>query len=256
LRPRRSVLSAETHWPAGVDRLVLEHTDSTNAEALRRAKDVHRPLWICAMQQSAARGRQGRAWSNPVGNFAATLAMRLDEPPAQLALRSFVASLALHDVLTDLTVPDAPVALKWPNDVLLDNGKIAGILLETTGTPPVLAIGFGVNLAHAPTATDVAPGAFAPVALADWTPDIVPPLDFLGHLARAYARREAVFTRLGFGPIRQAWLSQAARLGEQITARTTREDVTGIFRTVDETGQLVLSTPDATRAIPAADVYF
>lgn len=249
-------MRAEPAWPEGADRLVLEDTDSTNAEALRRAPELQRPLWICALHQSAARGRQGRAWTHPPGNFAATLAMPLDAPPAELALRSFVAALALHDVLSDLTPPETPLALKWPNDVLLDGGKVAGILLETAGAPPVLALGFGVNLASAPPRSEVAPGAFAPVALADWTGGAVPPLTFLGHLARAYARREAVFARFGFAPIRQAWLAQAARLGQPITARTPRGAVTGLFRTVDETGQLVLSTPGADVAIPAADVYF
>lgn len=235
---------------------MLQETDSTNAEALRRARDLKNPIWICALRQSAARGRAGRSWANPEGNFAATLAMRLDEPPAQLALRSFVASLALHDVLADLTPAGTSLALKWPNDVLLGGGKVAGILLESTGASPVLAIGFGVNLARAPTSAEAAPGAFAPVALADWAAEPVSPPDFLDRLAQAYARREAVFTRLGFAPIRHAWLAHAARLGQQITARTTREDVTGIFRTVDENGQLVLSTRGATVAIPAADVYF
>lgn len=250
---RQRALSPEG-WPQGVDRLVLETTDSTNAEALRRAPTIQRPVWICSLHQSAARGRRSRPWASPEGNFAATLAMRLDEPPAQLALRSFVASLALYDVLSDLAGPQVSAALKWPNDVLLDGGKVAGILLEAAS--PVLAIGFGVNLARAPTSQEAAPGAFAAVSLSTWTKEAVPPLDFLEHLAAAYARREAVFTRLGFAPIRQAWLSQAARLGERITARTMSGDVTGIFRTVDDDGQLVLSTSDSTVAIPAADVYF
>ncbi|MEM9845791.1 MAG: biotin--[acetyl-CoA-carboxylase] ligase [Pseudomonadota bacterium] len=249
-------MSGRVNWPAGVQRVVLESTDSTNAEALRRAPGVQAPLWICALRQSAARGRQGRSWSCPEGNFAATLAMRLDEPPSRLALRSFVASLALHDVLEDLTRTETPLALKWPNDVLLDGGKVAGILLETTGTPPVLAIGFGVNLVHIPQDIDNRQGAFAPVALKCWSDREVSPVGFLDHLACAYARREAVFTRFGFAPIRQAWLAKAARLGQEITARTSRRNITGIFRTVDDDGQLVLSTPDATVAIPAADVYF
>ncbi|MEM6376391.1 MAG: biotin--[acetyl-CoA-carboxylase] ligase [Pseudomonadota bacterium] len=243
-------------WPDGVDRLVLEDIDSTNAEALRRAPGVTRPIWIFAHRQSAARGRQGRSWAHPPGNFSATLAMRLPEPPAQLALRSFVASLALHDVLSDLTPTGTPLALKWPNDVLLGGGKAAGILLETTASPPVLAIGFGVNLAQVPLGGDVAPGAFAPTSLAQWSGRAIAPLSFLDLLATAYAHREAIFTRLGFAPIREAWLARAARLGQEITARRMSGEVTGIFHEVDETGQLVLSTPDARITIPAADVYF
>ncbi|MEM6480690.1 MAG: biotin--[acetyl-CoA-carboxylase] ligase [Pseudomonadota bacterium] len=249
-------MSADAIWPKGVGRCVLDETDSTNAEALRRAPGLDAPLWICALHQNKARGRRGRAWVNPEGNFAATLATPLDEPPERLALRSFVASLALYDVLSDLTPQGTPLSLKWPNDVLLGGGKVAGILLETTGAPPVLAIGIGVNLAHAPSSEEVENAAFPPVALASWTGEVVAPLTFLDHLARSYARREAVFSRLGFGPIREAWLTHAARLGQEIMVRMGDREMTGTFDTVDDSGQLVLSTPDTRVAIPAADVYF
>ncbi|MEM7073811.1 MAG: biotin--[acetyl-CoA-carboxylase] ligase [Pseudomonadota bacterium] len=244
-------------WPDGYDRVVLDQVDSTNAEALRRARSITGPVWICALNQSAARGRQGRTWSSPPGNFAATLVLHpVREPPARLALRSFVAALAVHDAVSAVLGQDSGLALKWPNDVLLWDGKLAGILLESSGVPPVLAIGVGVNLACAPSPDQAAPGAFPPVALPHAPGKGVEPLAFLDHLASAYAAREQVFSQAGFEPIRAAWLSRAARLGQPITARTPRGDTTGIFRTVDEDGQLVLSTRDATISIPAADVYF
>ncbi len=70
------------------------------------------------------------------------------------------------------------------------------------------------------------------------------------------ATEEAIFDRIGFGPIRERWLEHAAKLGEVITARTTREDISGTFETVDEAGQLVLKTARGIVRIPAADVYF
>ena len=132
-------------WPDGYGRLVCESIDSTLSEAARRAPELTGPLWILAEEQTAARGRRGRSWATPKGNFAGTLMMRRVEAPGIAALRSFVASLALRRAFVRVTGDEGAFALKWPNDVLLNGGKVAGILLETIGDH--LAIGIGVNLA-------------------------------------------------------------------------------------------------------------
>ena len=246
-------------WPSGYGRRVLEEVDSTNAEAARIAGDLSGPEWILALRQTAARGRRGRAWVNPVGNFAATLVMHPAESPDQVALRSFVASLALFDAFVAATGRPDGFTLKWPNDVLLNGGKLAGILLESAGAGGSLshfAIGIGVNLIHAPEVEEVEPGAVRPVSLLSQTGVAVTPEDFLDLLAPAFARYEAQFTTYGFEPIRTAWLQRAARLGQVITARTSRDEITGTFETVDAAGNLVLSTPKGRHAIPAAEIFF
>ncbi len=237
----------------GTGRLVLEEADSTMAEALRRAPDA--PLWILALRQTAGRGRRGRAWIDPPGNFAATLALPLDLPAREAAQVSFVAALALHDALSGL-VPPARLALKWPNDVLLDGGKLAGILLEATGAGvriARLAIGIGVNLRHAPAAE---PGAVAPVSLRGTTGTEIGPERFLDRLAPAFAGRLLQRRQDGFAVIRAEWLARAARLGQRVTARTARETVEGVFETIDPDGALVLATAEGRRSIPAGDVFF
>ncbi|MFU8864882.1 MAG: biotin--[acetyl-CoA-carboxylase] ligase [Rhodobacterales bacterium] len=244
-------------WPEGTARIVLDEVDNTLNEAVRRFDSLQGPTWILALHQSAARGRRGRAWSHPVGNFAATLVLPGPMPPATAALRTFVASLALHDAFADATGRPASFALKWPNDVLLNGGKVAGMLLETLGPRgTALAIGIGVNLAQAPDAGTLEAGAVRPVSVLSETGASVSPADFLDLLAAAYARHEAQFLTYGFAPIRAAWLARAARLGETITARLPAEEITGRFDTVDEQGQLVLSTPQGLRRIAAADVFF
>ena len=243
-------------WPAGYGRRVLAQVDSTNAEAARVADTLSGPEWICALDQTAARGRRGRAWASPAGNFAASLVLRPGDGPEALALRSFVASLALHDALSGLTNLDRGWALKWPNDVLLNGGKLAGILLE--GVPPqgTLVIGIGVNLIAAAPSESVEPGALQPVSLLGETGVRVTPEALLDALASAYAQWEDRFATFGFAPIRAAWLARAARLGETITARTTRETHVGRFDTVDDSGQLVLNTSNGRITIAAADVFF
>ena len=238
-------------WPAGIARIVLDGTDSTQAEAARRAADA--PAWIMARAQSAARGRRGRAWAMPPGNFAASLVWRPRADPAGMALRSFAAALALHDALSALGAAD--LALKWPNDVLLAGGKVAGILLESPA-PGLLILGVGVNLATAPAAGALEPGATAPISLLEATGLRVLPEEMLDRLAPAFADREAQLATHGFAPLRADWLARAARLGHRITARTMAETYEGTFDDVDATGRLVLGTASGPRRIAAADVFF
>ncbi|WP_300055734.1 biotin--[acetyl-CoA-carboxylase] ligase [uncultured Roseobacter sp.] len=246
-------------WPDGYGRVILQQVGSTLDEAVRLAAEEPAPFWVLAHRQTAARGRRGRPWAMPVGNFAATLVLRHDQTPGVAALRSFVMSLALRQAFVEVCGRAEAFALKWPNDVLLRGGKVAGILLESAGQGGAvgpLAIGVGVNLVAAPGADAVEQGAVQPVSLRGETGVTVGAEAFLDALARAYAPLEQQFTTHGFGPIRAAWLQHAARLGETIVARTGREEITGTFEDVDGDGNLLLRTPKEMRAIAAADVFF
>ncbi len=246
-------------WPDGVGQIVLDRVDSTNSEAARRAADLSGPTWILALDQTGARGRRGRTWLHPPGNFAATLVMQPTETPDIVALRSFVAALALFDALAMVTGRPAGLALKWPNDVLINGGKVAGILLESIGVArnvSHLAVGIGVNLADCPDHAALPPGANQPVSVLSETGCRVSEEEFLDALAPAFAYWEAKFRDFGFEPVRAEWLNRAARIGEVITARMEQDEVTGRFDTIDGTGAIVLKTAAGQRAIPAADIYF
>jgi len=239
---------------------VLETVDSTNAHAGRLAAGgLSGPAWVLAQQQTAGRGRRGRPWVSPRGNFYASLVMQPPEPARAVALRSFAAALALREALVGLTGLPQAFALKWPNDVLLNGGKLAGILLESVGQGAGVAhlvIGFGVNLISAPEPGQVEPGAVLPVSLLAETGLRLPPATVLAALAPAWARWEAVFLAHGFAPVRAEWLRYAAQLGQPIRARTGGNVQSGIFETVDAQGALVLATPAGRVAIPAAEVFF
>ena len=243
----------------------MESIDSTNAEAMRRAPDLTGPCWFMAQEQTAGRGRRARAWASPRGNLYATLLLHPMEPPQTVALRSFVAAIALREALVTHGVPSDALALKWPNDVLLDGGKVAGILLESQtamgswGQGPrvtALAIGIGVNLIRHPEVTAVEPGAVPPVSVLSKTGLRVGAGYFLTALAHAYDHWETQFTTQGFAPIRAEWLAHAARLGTTIRARTGTQDRTGVFQTVDAEGNLILRMAEGEVAIPAAEVFF
>ena len=257
LRVRRQLLSI--NLPDGYRLRVLDEVDSTNAEAARIVAQLAGPEWVLARRQTNGRGRRGRAWSDPAGNFAASLVLFPQHPPDQIALRSFVAALALFDALVATTGRSDTLALKWPNDVLLNGGKVAGILLETTalsGGGFALTIGFGVNLVHTPQSSGFEAHAMPPVCVMSETGIALAPEEFLAALAAAYARHEAQFCAFGFSSIRAAWLARAARLGETITARIGSGEITGRFDTIDETGHLILTTAQGRQAIAAADVFF
>lgn len=229
----------------GVRLLHVERIDSTNAEARRLADQGERgPLWIWADEQTAGLGRLGRSWVSPPGNLYATLLFETRALPDVAVQLSLVAALGVHDMAKRL-LRDARLSIKWPNDVLLDGAKFSGILLEVVATgPTVIALGCGINLAHAP------PGMPYPVAQlgARFTPEAV-----LEVLAGQLARRLAQWADgNGFAAIREAWLARAAGLGDEVLA----EDGTrGIFSGLNEDGALILERSDGSRRlIRAGDV--
>lgn len=227
------------------------------SEAVRRLGTLAGPTWIMARRQTGGHGRQGRPWIMPAGNLAATLIFRPWATPHEAAKRSFLAACALYQAVS-LIAPGARLSLKWPNDVLLNGGKLAGILLESASSGPVvdwLAIGIGVNLAASP-AVVTSGGSGEPVNLLREAAVKITPEDFLVILADSYATQEAKLVEFGFARVREDWLAHAARLGDVIVARTTSGEHVGVFETVDMDGNLCLATSDGMRIIPAADVYF
>ena len=244
-------------WPAGWRRIHHERLDSTNAEAARLASaGAALPFWLTADIQTAARGRRGRAWSAPQGNFSGSAALWVGPEAGQAALRSFTAALALAEALQDLGVPASELSLKWPNDVLWRGRKLAGILLESTRVRDrlLLVVGIGVNLAEAPPAEVLEPTAHAPAALAP--AHRISPAELMPALADHFARWDRVLDTHGFAPAREAWLARAARIGQQVTARLSGATVSGRMITVDDSRAIVLDTATGRRHLPAADIFF
>jgi BirA family biotin operon repressor/biotin-[acetyl-CoA-carboxylase] ligase len=231
----------------------LDTVDSTNAEALRRARAGERgPLWIVATQQTAGRGRRGRSWVSPPGNLHATLLLTDPAPAAAAPQLGFVAGLALHDAAVAASPALAPrLALKWPNDLLCGTRKIAGILIEGEGSPVTVAVGIGVNCRHHPDATEFPATDFV-VEGTDVAPETL-----IDLLAAAMQVRLAQWNRgTGFAAIRAAWLARARGLGEPIRVRLAERETTGAFDTIDEAGRLVLRAVDGSlEAIAAGEVF-
>ena len=235
--------------------LAFDELDSTNAEARRRAEAGQTgPLWITALRQSAGRGRRGRTWDTGAGNLAATLLITSDKPPAEAAQTSFIPALAVSDLARHYIGADR-VKVKWPNDVLIDGKKACGILVESgrAGDGPLwLAIGVGVNLAHAPELPDRPTTSFAASGAVPPTPT-----QALDLLAVAFAHWLRRWLEEGFEPLRQAWTERAYGIGAPCVARPGFEVVEGVAEGLDVDGALLLRLRDGElRRISAGDVFF
>ena len=194
----------------------------------------------------------------PSGNFSASLVLNLGVTAREAAHRSFVAALAVYDAAWQCVEnPSGRFSVKWPNDVMLDQGKLAGILLEsqTSGAHvDRLVIGIGVNLATAPDRD--AEAHFDPISLSVAAQREVTPEEFLRLVAVSFAGFERLYQTEGFDCIRTQWLSHAAFLKQTIRARSGATELSGRFETVDADGCLVLETAEGTRRVAAADIYF
>jgi BirA family transcriptional regulator, biotin operon repressor / biotin---[acetyl-CoA-carboxylase] ligase len=229
--------------------------DSTSDEARRlAAAGEEGPLWITAERQTAGRGRRGRSWVSEPGNLFATLLLGCAAPLQQCAQLSFAAALAAGDAVASFA-PNTRVTLKWPNDVLLDGRKTAGILLEATNAAgaknPSLLIGVGINLTSCPERADLPPTSLAAATGSAPAPDAV-----LARLAARWENWFALWQTRGFPALREAWLARAAGLGDKLTAKLGDRELYGVFEDMDQDGALLLRCADgALRRVTAGEVF-
>jgi BirA family biotin operon repressor/biotin-[acetyl-CoA-carboxylase] ligase len=203
-------------------------------------------LWLRAIEQTAGRGRQGRPWVSPPGNLHASTLVRLrrgDPNPATLAMATAV---ALDEVLQGYGA--APV-IKWPNDLLIGDAKLTGILLERSGDAVV--VGIGINLAHHPEGLDRATTSVAAQGLGAPDPGL-----FLRDLAESFARWLAVW-RAGLEPVRRRWLERAHPPGTALSVRLPEQQtLDGLFDGLDTDGALRLRLASGeVQVIHAGDVF-
>lgn len=230
---------------------IVSETGSTNADLLTRlaaGEAVREGYWHIADRQSAGRGRQGRTWLDGPGNFMGSTAVRLSAGDAAPASLSFVAALAVYEALLCHVVMPQSLVLKWPNDVLLGEGKVAGILLERAGDAAV--IGIGVNLAWAPALPDRATGYLRTVGPA-------PKRDvFARDLAASFDRELDRWRQFGLESVFSRWLAAAHPVGAPLAIHgADGVRVSGAFDGLETDGALRLRLVDGTvRVIHAGDV--
>jgi BirA family biotin operon repressor/biotin-[acetyl-CoA-carboxylase] ligase len=254
---------------AGYALRVFDEIGSTSAEALALARTGQAgPVWIVARRQTAGRGRRGRVWETPAGNLATSLMLSVKVAPALAATLGFVAGLSLNRAIAEVAPRiavrvgldglDGPgqarLTLKWPNDVLGDGAKLAGVLLEVEAINSHIAvvIGLGVNVAAQPHGLPYPVTSLAALG-ADVSAE-----GLFSALTDAWTELYSLWDRgHGLGEIRRLWLEQAAGLGAPVAVQLGDETIRGTFETLDEEGRLVVLTETgARRVVAAGEVHF
>lgn len=256
---------------AGGYRLVAyDSIGSTSNEALAAAGNGDPGcIWFAALQQTAGRGRRGRQWQTPHGNLAASLLILPVARPEVAASLGFVAGVALSRALAELLpytsartgidgadgLHGGRIALKWPNDVLADGAKLAGILLEAQALPgggQAVAIGIGVNIVSAPTDLPY------PAVYAKELDRKLDAATVFAALAEHWTDAYALWNEgRGVSAILNEWRQTAAGVGSEVAISTHGKVVRGIFQDVDEQGRLVVKSDDGQLSyISAGDVHF
>jgi BirA family transcriptional regulator, biotin operon repressor / biotin---[acetyl-CoA-carboxylase] ligase len=232
----------------------VPETGSTNADALRALDAGHDRLFIVAGRQSGGRGRHGRPWSSPAGNLYMSLALAAPCPPPATPLLGFVAGVSLAEAVLALAPGLKPVLhLKWPNDLLLAGGKLAGLLLEGTSLPggrTGVAIGIGVNVAAKPEGVDQAAAVLREHARA------VEAGQLFSELARCLLTNLALFdSGRAFEAIRARWLDLAMPKGTPLRVKLPAGEESGTFAGLDSKGHLLLEVAGAIKSVMVGDVF-
>ncbi|HSU04674.1 MAG TPA: biotin--[acetyl-CoA-carboxylase] ligase [Acetobacteraceae bacterium] len=232
----------------------LVHYDSvgsTNDEARRLAEAgaAHGTV-VVAREQTAGRGRNGRRWVSPPGNLHLSILLRVGLTASRLTVSrlaelGFVAALAVAGA-TDAFAPGRAM-LKWPNDVLVDGAKLSGILLEPVAQAVI--VGIGINVLHVPLAAPYPVTSLALIGNTGATVDAA-----RSELLDAFARWFGLWQRVGFDPVRAAWLSRAHPIGTGLRVTTATEVISGCFGGLADNGALLLNRSDGARRIVAGDV--
>lgn len=249
--------------PPGYRLTAFDAIDSTNDEGLRRLRaGAGHGEAVWAATQSAGRGRRGRHWHSASGNLHLSL-IALLPPTANIGQIAFVAALAAGAAIIEVAPKAADLRYKWPNDILIDGCKVAGILIETDMAPAEsggggarhAVVGFGVNLVDAPNGPAYPATSLA--ALGGPGAGAIAPAELAGSVCRCFDGWYRRWVSEGFAPLRAAWIERAAGIGGVIEARLADRTLCGVFHGIDRDGALVLDEEGGERRIvPAADVYF
>ena len=243
--------------PAAYNLIPFESVGSTMTEARKLAilgeDETPDGTLIWAREQTEGRGRRGNSWDSPKGNFYMSLITRPDVLPANAAELAFVTGCAIFDTVGEVCEPGFECRLKWPNDVLLNDCKIAGLLLETRASAgenvDYVIIGLGLNLLSHPQNTEYPATNFVNEG------QIIPDTVFLEAFARHFMDWASRWVDEGFEPVRQGWKWRAKGIGEEINVRLENETLTGVFKDLAPDGSLILDQDETERIITAGDVF-
>jgi BirA family biotin operon repressor/biotin-[acetyl-CoA-carboxylase] ligase len=231
---------------------------STNDEGRQLLQEgVPEGVVICAEEQTRGRGRMGRRWISKPGNLYFSLLLKPHQPIQSLPQLSFLAAVAVADALQHILPDKKNITLKWPNDVLVNNQKIAGVLLETeplSSKPNDIAVimGIGVNVMQAPEQV-----MYPATCLAEQIDGLYDPNDLLDQCLDQIKYYYNMWLSDGFKPIRNLWMRRAHGLGKEITIGINGRLYDGEFTNIDDSGSLIIfNERGEEESISSAEILF
>ena len=233
---------------------VLGVVDSTNLKAMAQARQGKKGYVCTAEKQTAGRGRRGRPWASPYGsNIYLSVVWEFDSGASSLEGLSLAVGVAVVDALAKAGVAD--VELKWPNDVLHQGRKIAGVLLEVTGDaegPCQVVVGIGLNV-KMPESASV--GIDQPwIDVASLTEAEYTRSGLVGLLLNELMPLLALFGKDGFSAFRERWQELHAYTGQEVVLKYGQDTITGVAESVDHCGAIVVRTPSGVQSFNGGEV--
>ena len=235
----------------------VSSTNDVLAELVRQGRGRD-GLLVWAEQQTAGRGRHGRSWVSPKGNLYMSLLLKRKPNLQEAALVGFVASVSLAETLKNHVVTSDKVEIKWPNDLLIEQKKCAGILLEAITSPSIdgtdyIIVGIGVNITSHP---DNLP--YPATSLHRHVSSrAISPILILEGFCHAFLPRLVIWREGDFAGISQEWLRYACGVGKKIIVRMPDSKTKqGYFEGIDEKGYLLLKRQRRMEKIAVGEVFF
>lgn len=242
--------------PNGTDVEFHQVCESTNVLAnLAGADGAEMPKWYVAKEQKTGRGRRGRIWSSPIGNFYGSYLFRPQLDMPELACLPFLVSLAVRDTFLKLGCSSETVLCKWPNDVLVSEKKASGILIESNAEPKqtkgFVVIGIGLNLAHFPD--DAQFPATSVTNEVNVHPSIKSAFKILSH---TLDKRLHEWSKQGAASTINEWRAHAWGIGMRREIRTNNESFHATLIGLDDDGGLSLRLDNGIeKKLYAGDVF-
>lgn len=228
--------------------LYFDKLGSTNDKAQEFCLQKGKKTIVQAGTQTSGRGRRDHQWVSCAGNLFFSLVLEFDLK--YLGHLVIISALSVWETIKELS-PTADVLLKWPNDILLHNAKVCGILLEK-GAGDYIIVGIGVNIAEAPKNINILyPVTSLKKEGINTTADAFLQL-FLQKLSSNLEKRQ----QKGFAPLQQKWLDNVKNIGQEIVLKQEKRTDRGIFLGIDEDGNLLLKTENATEKFLAGEVFY
>ena len=243
------------------DVIWLESVDSTNEEIKRRIHEFSKPTWVIAKNQLRGKGRNGNSWFSNDGNFSGSVIFFPKVKHSYLHLYGFFFGVALYNTIKKIVKQGVDIRLKWPNDLMIENGKAAGILLESLkdfkNSRNGLIIGVGVNLNSSPSLKADSKKRYETQCLLNFTNDQINQLGFFSKFNDELIKLGSCVTEKNLCSILNFWELRSYDKGTLVNISDFKGHVhTGLFLGLDQIGGLIVGNSSGVKQVYSGDVYF